>query len=67
MRLLGRNKVANRLHVGWRAWDFGNQARYDMNLYFSVENVIKLDNMLVDEERNDLRLLFTPANANWAR
>lgn len=64
---MGKDRIAKRLYVGWKAWDFGNQQRYDMNLFFSVDNVRKLDEMLVEEEKSNLQLLFTPVNGNWSR
>lgn len=67
MRYMGKDKLANRLYTGWKAWDFGNDARYDMNLFFSVNNVNKLDTMLVEEEKEDIRVMFTPQKSEWAR
>ncbi|GMH35777.1 hypothetical protein BSKO_03645 [Bryopsis sp. KO-2023] len=67
LNCMGKSRIANRLYIGWMAWDFGNQSRYDMNLYFSVENVRTLDHMLVEEERKDIRLLHTPQTSDWTR
>lgn len=38
-----------------------------MNLFFSVDNVAKLDKMLVKSEKKDIHLLFTPIRDNWGR
>lgn len=65
MRLFRKDKVAKRLYTGWRAWDNANSPGYDFNLYMSSTNVRKLDAMLVDEEREDLLLLWTPITASW--
>lgn len=67
LRLLGKTQAARRLHVGWRAWDFANQSRFDMNLFFSTNNVQAMDAMLVNEERSLIRCLWTPHNGEWQR
>lgn len=67
LRWFGREKLANRLYTGWKAWDHGNQAMYDMNLSYSIKNVRKLDNMLVEDEKDCIRLLFTPKKSDWHR
>ncbi|CAD7696873.1 unnamed protein product [Ostreobium quekettii] len=67
LQLLGKTRAATRLYTGWRAWDFANQLRYDLNLFFSPENVRKLDAMLVEEERELVRCLWTPRTGDWLR
>jgi len=65
LRLLGKTKLARRLEVGFRAWDFANTSTYDMNLFFSSENVRELQRLWDPEEEAELTLLWTPKNRHW--
>eukprot|EP00210_Caulerpa_lentillifera_P002675 g2555.t1 len=65
LRLLGKTKLARRLEVGFKAWDFANTPTYDMNLFFSSENVRELQANMNPEEAKELTLLWTPKNRHW--
>lgn len=65
LRLLGKTKLARRLEVGFRAWDFANTSTYDMNLFFSSENVRELQKYIDPKEEAELTLLWTPKNRHW--
>lgn len=67
LRFLRRDRLASRIYTGWRAWVFGNKSRYDMNLFFSVDNVRAMESMLVDDEKEEIKLLVTPETHCWFR
>jgi fatty acyl-CoA reductase len=65
LKLAGKAKLARRLEVGFKAWDFANTPTYDLNLFFSCENVRELQALLTPEESDDLMLLWTPQKCFW--
>ncbi|CAD7696872.1 unnamed protein product [Ostreobium quekettii] len=67
MRLFGKARAAQRLYTGWKAWAYGNCERHDFDLYFSCANTKALDRALMEDERKDIRCLWTRQTGDWNR
>ncbi|CAD7701405.1 unnamed protein product [Ostreobium quekettii] len=67
MRLFGKAREAQRLYTGWKAWAYANSESHDFDLYFSCSNTKALDGALVEDERNDIRCLWTRQTGDWHR